>query len=103
MYVTAGILACSNSHNPELKSKIQRGSCCPTFNDVFEFDVSEINVDEKYLRFVVWYVDNFSQGECLGSVEQTLSQLKNPSCQTTEVQCMETVICKAIHRITQVK
>lgn len=99
VYVTSSILPCSTAKNQELKSTIQKGSCCPIFNDNFEFDVSEININGKHLRFVVWYVDNFSQGECLGVVEQNLSLLKNtqiPSDMDTE-----TVICRDIQRISQ--
>ena len=100
VYVTASILPCLNAGNQEMKSKIQKGSCSPIFNDNFEFDISDINIHEKHLRFVVWYVDSFSQGECLGTVEHDLSLLNET--QVTINMDTEIVICKNIERICQV-
>lgn len=100
VYVTVNLLHNTNvnSTNQELKSNVQQGTYTPNFNERFEFDVSSINVQETFLRFIVWYVDSYSQGECLGMVEHHLHELMEEVTSSKEM-----AICKDIQRISRVR
>ncbi|XP_028397547.1 synaptotagmin-1-like isoform X2 [Dendronephthya gigantea] len=100
VYVTISLLHNNNitNTNQELKSKVQQGTYSPHFNERFEFDIKKLNVDEMlFLRLVVWYVDSFSQGECLGMVEHNLDKLTVSEEGTNE----QTIVCKDIQRIAR--
>lgn len=100
VYVTVSIVPYQKltKNDYEFKSEVQKCSSSPIFNEDFEFDVTDINIHEMYLRFVVWYMDSYSQGECLGVVDQNLSTLK----QILSDMETETVISKDIQPISQV-
>lgn len=100
VYVTVSIVPHQKltKNDYEFKSEVQKCSSSPIFNEDFEFDVADINIHEMYLRFVVWYMDSYSQGECLGVVDQNLSTLK----QILSDMETETVISKDIQPISQV-
>ena len=100
VYVTVSLLHNTNINtaNEELKSNVQQGTYTPKFNERFEFDVSTINVQETFIRFIIWYVDSFSQGECLGMVEHHLHELMEEVASSKDM-----VICKEIQRISRVR
>lgn len=99
VYVTVNLLHNTNVNTPnqELKSNVQQGTYSPNFNERLEFDVSSMTVQETSLRFIVWYVDSFSQGECLGMVGHNLDQLTDQEIISNK----ETIICKDIQRISR--
>lgn len=104
VYVTVNLLHNNNNNNiktanEEIKSNVQQGTYTPNFNERFEFDVSSVNVQETLLRFIIWYVDSFSQGECLGMVEHHLDKLMKEEVTLSK----EMVICKDIQRISRVR
>lgn len=101
VYVTVNLLHNTNVNTPnqELKSNVQQGTYSPNFNERLEFDVSSMTVQETSLRFIVWYVDSFSQGECLGMVGHNLDQLTDQEIISNK----ETIICKDIQRISRVR
>ena len=96
VYVAINLIQSTNvTTTNELKSNVQQGSYTPLFNERFEFDIS--SVEKTCLRFIVYYVDSFSQGECLGMVEHNLEKLIQE-----EITLNEEIVCKDIQRITRV-
>ena len=99
VYVAINLLQNTNvTATHELKSNVQQGTYAPIFNEKFEFDVSSVNVQKTCLRFIVYYVDSFSQGECLGMVEDNLEKLMEGEITSNK----EISVCKDIQRITRV-
>ena len=100
VYVTINLLHNNNINkaNQDFKSKVQQGTYSPDFNERFEFDISDKLA--SFIRLVVWYVDSFSQGECLGMVEQNLDKLIESEEGITDE---PTIVCKDIQRIARVK
>lgn len=105
VYVTVNLLCNSNVSisNEDSKTNVQQGTYSPKFDESFEFDISNTNIEETFLRFIVWYVDSFSQGECLGMVEHNLDELTVGDGLTSSAPNVETVICKDIQRISRVR
>lgn len=87
----------NNTENQEIRSKVAQGTYSPRFDECFEMSVATDKLEKTVLRFIVWYVDNFSQGECLGMVEHGIGNIKNDGNNGEE-----TVYCKDIQRITRV-
>ena len=99
VYVAINLIQNTNvTTTNELKSNVQQGTYTPNFNEIFEFDISHVNVEKTFLRFIVYYVDSFSQGECLGMVEQNVEKLMEGEITSNK----EMSVCKDIQQITRV-